>query len=47
MEAVALPSDDASAVSGVCADAMAVVPNSEATTKTEIASLDRMNSSRS
>jgi hypothetical protein len=37
-----LPSLDAPAAGCVCADAIAVAPNSEATTRAEIASLDRM-----
>jgi hypothetical protein len=37
-----LPSLDAPGAGCVCADAIAVVPNSEATTRAEIASLDRM-----
>jgi hypothetical protein len=43
LELIALASDDAPAAGGVCADATAVVPNNEATTKAEIASLDSMN----
>jgi hypothetical protein len=45
LKADAVPSDGAPAFGCVCADAMAVAPNNEATTKAEIASLDRMNTS--
>jgi hypothetical protein len=37
-----LPSLDAPGAGCICADAIAVAPNSEATTRAEIASLDRM-----
>jgi hypothetical protein len=43
--APALPSADApgaGCAGSVCADAMAVAPNNEATTRVEMASLDRM-----
>jgi hypothetical protein len=41
-----LPSLDAPGAGCVCADAIAVAPNNEATTRAEMASLDRMRNLR-